>query len=291
MMNLLLLLLLALAGLSLMAGLFFLYRYLVRSRLFPQLPRIWSGDRRRFLLLSSLFALSLGAFALVGILTRPPAEPAPQLGYAPPAPPAPAAPTPAEPTRLEAPELPRPDRPSPPPQALAEPATPPAREERVLPPQEPAPLPTASQPQPVPEVLPTTPQGPPPVAAPPALPAPAAPALAGAPPAPLPPEPPAQKPPAPDPPAPGPAKPAAPGEEVFWVCLGSFKDQASAVASQARLKTKGLETQVWRVDLGAKGTWYRVCSGQFKSPAQAGVQAQAWKKEGLDPSPFVTRKP
>lgn len=28
----------------------------MRSRLFPQLPRIWSGDKRRFLLLTALFA-------------------------------------------------------------------------------------------------------------------------------------------------------------------------------------------------------------------------------------------
>ncbi|MBI4799037.1 MAG: hypothetical protein HY794_09950, partial [Desulfarculus sp.] len=128
MINLLLLALLALAGLSLLGCLFFLYRYLVRNKLFPQLPRIWSGDRRRFLWLSALFAVSLGAFALVGFLTRPPAEPAPQLGYAPPAAePAPAAP--AEPTRLEAPELPRPDRASPPPPAVAAPVPTPAREE------------------------------------------------------------------------------------------------------------------------------------------------------------------
>ncbi|MFH1036299.1 MAG: hypothetical protein V1806_17515, partial [Pseudomonadota bacterium] len=118
MMNLLLLVLLAAAGLSLMAAVFFLYRYLVRSRLFPQLPRIWSGDKRRFLALSGVFALSLGAFAVVGFLTRPAPVPPPQLGYVPP----PAGGAAGETSRLVAPELPRPDRPAPAPEAPAPPA-------------------------------------------------------------------------------------------------------------------------------------------------------------------------
>jgi cell division protein FtsN len=77
----------------------------------------------------------------------------------------------------------------------------------------------------------------------------------------------------------------------LWVCLGSFKDEAAALASQAKLKAKGLETSLWQVDLGAKGHWCRVCAGEFTSHTQAQAQAQAWKKQGLDPSPFVARKP
>jgi len=44
--------LLLLAVGCLAAALFYLYRWLVRRRLFPQLPRLWSGDRRRFLVSS-----------------------------------------------------------------------------------------------------------------------------------------------------------------------------------------------------------------------------------------------
>lgn len=290
MMNLLLLVLLAAAGLSLLGAVFFLYRYLVRSRLFPQLPRIWSGDKRRFFLLLGLFVLSLAAFAIVGILTRPAAGPPPQLGYAPPA--GTTAPQPVaseEPNRLVAPELPRPDRSAPPPEAPVE--TPPApalasappSEERALPPQ-PAPLPEAAPAaSPPAEVLPAPP--PPPAPAPAPTPTPAKTAQE---PAKTAPEPPA---PAPKAAPASPAPAAASGKEVFWVCLGSFKEEGAAKASQARLKAQGLETSLWHVDLGAKGRWYRVCAGLFESPAQAAVQARTWKKQGLDPSPFVARKP
>ncbi|MFH1036177.1 MAG: SPOR domain-containing protein, partial [Pseudomonadota bacterium] len=94
-----------------------------------------------------------------------------------------------------------------------------------------------------------------------------------------------------DKPAASPAPAAQPGQEVFWVCLTSFKELKEAQAYQAKLKASGLAADIWQVDLGAKGRWCRVCAGQFTERAQAAAQAQVWKKQGLDPSPFVMPKP
>jgi hypothetical protein len=59
--------LLALSVLALLAALAFLYRWIVRSRVFPQLPKLWKVDKQRFLICSGLFALFSMGFAMVGL--------------------------------------------------------------------------------------------------------------------------------------------------------------------------------------------------------------------------------
>ncbi|KIX15060.1 SPOR domain-containing protein [Dethiosulfatarculus sandiegensis] len=54
--------------LFLLAALIFLYRWISRKRLFPQLPRLWARERMRFVISSGMFLACLAAFALVGTL-------------------------------------------------------------------------------------------------------------------------------------------------------------------------------------------------------------------------------
>jgi cell division protein FtsN len=60
--------LLALSVLALLAALAFLYRWIVRSRVFPQLPKLWKADKQRFLISSGAFVVLAIAFAAVGIM-------------------------------------------------------------------------------------------------------------------------------------------------------------------------------------------------------------------------------
>jgi hypothetical protein len=88
-----------------------------------------------------------------------------------------------------------------------------------------------------------------------------------------------------------PAKTPAELAGPYTVCLSSHKEAGAAKAEAARLAAKGVPAQVVAVDLGAKGRWFRVCSGEFKTPAQAQAQAQEWKKQGVSPDPFQARLP
>lgn len=70
-----LMLLMALAVASLVGALLFLYRWLVRRRLFPQLPRIWGVDRKRFIFFAGLFALLCLVWVGLAYLAQPTPEP------------------------------------------------------------------------------------------------------------------------------------------------------------------------------------------------------------------------
>jgi hypothetical protein len=62
---------LGLTALFLAGLLTYLYRWRVRKRLFPQLPRLWKRDRSRFFISSALFVMSLLAFMVVSLATGP----------------------------------------------------------------------------------------------------------------------------------------------------------------------------------------------------------------------------
>ncbi|MFH1061041.1 MAG: hypothetical protein V1797_20445, partial [Pseudomonadota bacterium] len=106
-----------------MAGaLLFLYRWLVRRRLFPQLPRIWGVDRLRFIIFGSIFLVLGAAWLVLAVTSRPtpptPGAPAPAVAARPPAP----APAPAQAKEEGETYFPLPHR------------SPAAGEERALPP-------------------------------------------------------------------------------------------------------------------------------------------------------------
>ncbi|MCC6130632.1 MAG: SPOR domain-containing protein [Acidobacteria bacterium] len=57
---------------------------------------------------------------------------------------------------------------------------------------------------------------------------------------------------------------------VFIVHFSSFKDRPSAEGDSARIGKKlGMTTRVVEVDLGEKGTWYRVVAGEFATAQEA----------------------
>ncbi len=60
--------LLALSVLTLLAALTFLYRWIVRSRVFPQLPKLWKTDRLRFGVSAAAFVVFMLAFIAVGMI-------------------------------------------------------------------------------------------------------------------------------------------------------------------------------------------------------------------------------
>lgn len=62
---------LGLTALFLAGLLTYLYRWRVRKRLFPQLPRLWKRDRSRFFISLALFIMSLFAFMVVSLATGP----------------------------------------------------------------------------------------------------------------------------------------------------------------------------------------------------------------------------
>lgn len=292
-MNLVLILLMALAGASLAGALLFLYRWLVRRRLFPQLPRIWGVDRLRFIILGAIFiALSVG-WLVMALVSRPPeSAPAPMAGAGAPAGKrAPAAPAPEN---GEEKYFPLPHR------------APAGGDERALPPgpERPLPAPETSGGAPawatvtslttestVSTSATTTSASATTTAAPTisltttqttAAPTTAAPTtsvtttlttastttiL-----------------------APAKAKPAAAGAAVYTACLGSHKQEASAKSHLARLAAQGVKAEAVAVDLGAKGRWWRVYAGEFPDPAAALAQAKEWEKQGLATTPFPVRR-
>ena len=75
MLNLVILALMAAAFLSLAATAVFLYRFMARKRLFPQLPRLWKSDRLRFVIsLASFLVLSAAFVALSAMAPAPAGE-------------------------------------------------------------------------------------------------------------------------------------------------------------------------------------------------------------------------
>ena len=72
MLNLVILALMAAAFLSLAAAVVFLYRFMARKRLFPQLPRLWKSDRLRFVISLVSFLVLAAAFATLSAMAPAP---------------------------------------------------------------------------------------------------------------------------------------------------------------------------------------------------------------------------
>lgn len=301
----LVLLLFILTVLLLGASLMYLYRWLVRRKLFPQLPRLWKGQQRGFIICSSAFVVTLAGFLLVGASDGPNGQPQP------------AGPVPS--VQALGPSFDG----EPPPKLVPQP--PPMAEEdnRVFPAKD---VETAGAPgsevvevKPVAQASPAqaniapdlaasaqpAPNQPVPPAPPAAQPtAQTAPPPPPATPAPEPqPQPTAQAEPAPKAqPAAAPepqaqAKPAAKPKvtpkpktgPAYTVCAASFRDKQMARNHVRALMKKGLQPQVVSVNLKGMGRWYRVCVGDFIARSDATDKAVAMKKAGQAKTPFVTR--
>jgi outer membrane biosynthesis protein TonB len=80
---------------------------------------------------------------------------------------------------------------------------------------------------------------------------------------------------APPPPSqPEPAKPlerarTEGGVAPFSILLSSCRDRQNAVAELPAFRQAGLAPYIVQTDLGAKGTWWRILTGYFKSPKEA----------------------
>ena len=144
------------------------------------------------------------------------------------------------------------------------------------------PLPEAPAIPPVPKI-PTPPAAPPaPVAQTPTPPplSPPMPEAAAAPPAPMP------QPKIEATPAPSPGPPAAPVANGYRAQVASAKGQADANRKVAQLRKAHadlfgpLPLRVRRVDLGAKGIWYRVQAGAFAEMGQATALCEELKRRG-----------
>lgn len=272
-MNLVLVLLMALAGASLAGALLFLYRWLVRRRLFPQLPRIWGVDRLRFIILGAVFLALAAAWLVLAVGSRP----------APPTPTPAASPRPAPPAASGDGEtyFPLPHRSAAP---GDERALPPATEPSLPAPESPGGVPawatvtslttvsTASTSQTTTSSETTTTTSATTTLAP-------ATSLTTT-----------QTTASSTTTTQPPAKPAPAGAAVYTVSLGSHKQEAAAKAHAARLAAQGLKSEVVAVDLGAKGRWWRVYAGQFPDLVSAQAQAKAWEKQGLATTPFPVRR-
>jgi len=254
-----------LTALCLVAALVYLYRWIVRKKLFPQLPRLWTGDKKRFVFSFLGFVLSLIAFIGLSLYTGPghPAaqEKAPRQKPLRPMfdgkPPPDLAAIQREKARRRAQE-----------QALNTTTTSAPPTTTTAAPVTTTSAPTTTTAAPVTTTTTTT------TAAPTTT-------TTTAPP------PPKKK------PAPAQAKPKvkskAPAGKAYTVCAASFRQDKAARAWAAQLAKKGLKPRVVAVELPGKGRWYRVCLGRFATPAQAAARARALKKQGLAQSPFPTR--
>lgn len=283
--------LLGAAALCLIGALVCLYRYLERKVLFPQLPRLWRGDRNRFFVFTGLFVALALAFVVVGLLT---ASPSPEA--------APAAKSPLDSFSQAQPEAaPAWDsaaksqtEAAPPAEIEATPqATPttvaaePAEAAPVQPEMAPlreTPLPT-DQPTDSAQPPAETPAGdlaaqasaaPPPVPTVTATPAPT-------------PEPTPEPTPAPTAQPTPEATPApAAGKVTAWtVCLASYPNPKDAQAHVARLPQE-LQPQVLEAQVKG-GRWWRVCVGDHAKLAEALKAAKALKAQGLANTPFCVR--
>ncbi len=241
-------------ALCLVAALVYLYRWIVRKKLFPQLPRLWTGDKKRFIFSFMGFILSLIAFTGISLYTGP-----------------------GRPAAQEKPPRQKPLQPmfdgKPPPDLAA------IQREKA---RRQAALTTTSAPTTTTTAAPATTTTAPATTTTtaPATTTTTAPATTTttttAPPPPAKKQPPAR------------AK-KAPKAKSYTVCAASFRQEKAAKTWAGQLAQKGLKPQVVAVDLPGKGRWYRVCLGSFATPAQAAARARALKKQGLAQSPFPTR--
>lgn len=257
MMSLLLLVFFVAAVLFLIGGLGSFYRYITRSRLFPQLPRLWKPDLNRTIIFGVLLAISLAGLFGLGMATG--SDQSAQMEERDPSlyPTAPAK-RPASPVRVI------------------------RGEERVLPP---ATVTTTTMAAPTTTLAPTT------TTTAPTTTTTLAPTTTTTTIAPTtttttttttkPPAPPTTR------PAAKPTKPPTAQKGPHWtVCFSSYRTLKSARVDAKRLRDFKMPSQIHRVQVKGKGWWYRVCVGIFDNRAQAEAQAARWKKAGLVKSPF-----
>lgn len=278
-----------LTALSLAAALFYLYRWLARRKLFPQLPRLWSGDRKRFILSLVGFAVFLPAFVVVSLFSADTAAVQARAGKSavPPGPSFDGQPPPdqeavaAARARREALQRVRSA-------AATAAAAPPTTAPPTTAPAQTTPPTTA--PAAAPAVATTTtvpPTTAPPTTAPPAT---TTTTTTTAPPPPAPPakaaKPKAAKPKARKAKA---RKAKAAKRKPYTVCAASFRDLASAKVLAARMAKKGVAAWVAKVNLKSKGRWFRVYLGHYDTSAQAQAKARSWRKQGVASSPFVVK--
>ncbi len=77
-------------------------------------------------------------------------------------------------------------------------------------------------------------------------------------------------------------------EGKFALQLGSFSDEAKASALVANLSTKGCSAYKLKMEMGEKGTWYRVyVSGVFSSREDAQQKGDGLKTQGVIGNYFV----
>lgn len=276
-----LMILLGATALLLIGALVSLYRYLERKVLFPQLPRLWRGDRNRFLVFGALFPVCAAGFVVYSMLTAaapaetaqakpdspldafeqaPAGQPTPDWDSLRPSPEPQIAetmePTPTEMTPQEQAQFDEGQKPTGP-EATAELKQDEAQALAAAKPPEPTPdIPT---PTPTPTAEPTQTQTPTPTVTPEPTPA-------------------------------ATAKPAEAKPPKGWaVCLASYPDEADARDHAQRLKQKGIE-QVYVTSAQVKGgTWYRVCATGYANLAAAKEAMQELMKQGLGDSPFPVR--
>ena len=84
---------------------------------------------------------------------------------------------------------------------------------------------------------------------------------------------------APPPPAPKSAPPAVANGGAYVVQVVSTRDEAEARKVISKLQGAGVSAHQERVDLGAKGIWYRVVAGPYADQAAAGKVAEKVKKQ------------
>jgi cell division protein FtsN len=88
-----------------------------------------------------------------------------------------------------------------------------------------------------------------------------------------------------------PAVSTAPVRAPFYtVHVGSYRTQAAASAEAERIKAKGHDAFVERVDLGRRGTWYRVKVGRFKIRSEAEQLRKKIHKVIVQDSMVVTNR-
>ncbi len=94
----------------------------------------------------------------------------------------------------------------------------------------------------------------------------------------------------PAPPAPEPPKPAVVAAGNYLVQVAAVKDLSGAEGLRDRMKKQDYEAFVEKVDLGAKGVWYRVYAGPFGSKKDADLAVQSLKADRISSAPLVRQR-
>jgi len=76
----------------------------------------------------------------------------------------------------------------------------------------------------------------------------------------------------------------------FTVHSGSYQKRSSALSELSRMKAKGYDAFIERVDLGKRGIWYRVKVGRFKTRAEAEQLQKKIQKALVVDSMVVTQR-